>query len=76
MSADQEHLSPHTDAWVCGRCRKKFGPGERVITAYISQGRGLHPLNLGLPGLNISQEFEMVHVDCRDIYLTKGVLDG
>lgn len=71
-----DDMRPHTDTWVCGRCRKPFGKGERVTIAYITDGKALNPRNLGMPGLDIMEEFEMVHVDCRDIYLRKGILDG
>ena len=64
---------PHVDSWVCGKCRKEFSRGHRVTTAYIFEKRGLNPNNLGNTGALLYAEFELVHVDCHDPFLKKGL---
>ena len=68
-----EDRVPHVDTHVCGKCRKEFKPGERVVNAYIFHSVGLNPLNLGNKGVLLQEEFEFVHVDCRDPLLKKGL---
>lgn len=73
-SLDDTH--PHVSSEICGKCRKAFQRGDRIVTAFIFDRRGLNPLNLGNSGVLLHEEFELVHVDCRDPSLTKGLLDG
>ena len=65
------------DSTVCGRCRKKLQPDDRVVYAGIIERIGSHPQNLAVQGawlLDGGKEFELVHIDCRDPDLTKGIL--
>jgi hypothetical protein len=62
------------DSSTCTRCRKKFNKGDRVCSAYIIDSVGVHPLNMAEIGAYFNEEFELVHIDCRDPDLSKGVL--
>jgi len=64
---------PTVDSTTCGRCRKRFEQGDRVTQAFIIDHVGVHPLNLASLGAFFLEEFELVHIDCRDPDLTKGV---
>lgn len=65
---------PHVDTHICGRCRKPFGKGDRITQALIFDRRGLNPSNLGNTGAFLQEEFEFVHIDCRDPLLKKGLV--
>ena len=65
---------PHVDTNVCGKCRKEFKRGNRVGPAYIFEGKGINPLNLGNSGVHLFAEFELVHIDCNDPFLKKGLV--
>jgi len=69
-----EDLRPHVTSYICGRCRKPIGKGHRVLVARIAEGKGYNPNNINDVGLSLMEEFEMVHVDCRDPLLKKGML--
>ncbi len=62
------------DSTTCTRCRKRFQKGDRIAQAFIIDSVGVHPLNLAALGAFFSEEFELVHIDCRDPDLTKGIL--
>ena len=68
-----EDRLPHVDTHICGKCRKPFEPGARVLNAYIFHSVGVNPLNLGNKGVLLHEDFELVHVDCRDPLLKKGL---
>jgi hypothetical protein len=70
-----DDLRPHVESDTCGRCRKKFQRGDRLTTAFIFDRRGLNPLNLGNTGAMLNEEFELVHIDCHDPLLKKGLSD-
>jgi len=72
----KDDLRPHVGTWECGRCRKPITEGHRCVQARISHGKGRDPMNIHNEGLMISDEWEFVHVDCRDPYLKKGLSDG
>lgn len=61
------------DSSTCGRCRKQFQKGDRVAQAFIIDRVGVHPTNMAEIGAYFHAEFELVHIDCRDPDLTKGV---
>lgn len=67
---------PHVDSDICGKCRKKFERGHRLTQAYIFERRGVNPRNLGNTGTYLQAEFELIHVDCRDPFLKKGLKDA
>ena len=64
---------PHVDTAVCGKCRFKIARGERVFVAHIFESSGVNPMDLGNRGVHLFEEFELVHVDCRDTFLKKGL---
>lgn len=68
-----EDMRPHVDVRHCGRCRKKFEPGDRVTFAHIFQGVMVDPRNALVPGAELSEEYELVHIHCGDPRLTKGI---
>lgn len=71
-----DHLRPHCDTYVCARCRKPINKGDRVQQVFISLGEGRNPANFVERGLLLSDEWEMVHVDCNDPLLVKGLTRG
>lgn len=73
MSENPDDLSPHVGSDTCGRCRKPLLPGQRVFPAYIVLRKGLNPTNLREKGVMLTGEYEMVHADCHDPYLKKGL---
>jgi hypothetical protein len=62
-----------TDSTMCGRCRKKFQENDRVVQAFIVDRVGSHPNNLAAMGAWLHEEFELVHVDCTDPTLVRGM---
>jgi len=68
-----EDCSPHTDVRTCSRCRKKFEKGHRVIQVHIFESASLNPRNLGNTGAMLYEEFELMHADCHDPFLKRGV---
>jgi len=76
MTDRPEDLNPHVDSDVCGRCRKPFLPGHRVFAAYIVLRKGCNPTNLRERGVMLTGEYEMIHADCNDPYLNKGLVTG
>jgi len=68
-----EDLHPHVPTYVCGKCRKPFEKGHRVLQVYISEGKGINPRNVvDNTGMYLCEEFEFVHVDCNDPFLKHG----
>ena len=62
-----EDNEQHVDGDTCGRCRKKLGPGHRVVTALIVESTGPNPANLKERGSHLfADEYELVHIDCKD----------
>ena len=72
----KDHLRPHCDTYVCSRCRRPIEKGDRIQQVYISLGEGRNPTNIMERGLILSDEWEMVHVDCNDPLLVKGLGHG
>jgi len=68
-----EDDNPHVDSDTCGKCRKKFERGHRVCVANIVAYVGPNPENLKESGCNIYPEYELVHIDCRDPFLKRGL---
>lgn len=68
-----EDLRPHVDTHICGKCRKPLLKGQRCVLVTISMGKGVDPQNIHRMGMHMSDEFEFMHADCRDPYLTKGL---
>lgn len=68
-----DDLNPHVHSDTCGKCRKKFQQGERVVSAYIVDRVGPNTANLGQRGIYLFEEYELVHVDCTDTLLKKGL---
>jgi hypothetical protein len=71
----ENHLNAHVDSTVCGKCRKELGPGHRVTLAYIIQTTGIDTATLR-KGATMGAEYEVVHLDCNDPLLVKGLTDG
>lgn len=67
-----EDTRARVDSCICGCCRKPITLGHRVVQAWIAEGRGMNPKNLGEVGLRMTGEYEFVHVDCHDPYLKRG----
>jgi len=42
--------------------------------AFIALGKGPDPRNIYLQGMELAAEWELVHVDCRDPLLVKGLI--
>lgn len=61
-------LAPRHDTTTCGKCRKKFKPGDRVLVAHIVIKSGFNPANRET-GAWLSEEFELVHVMCENTAL-------
>jgi len=68
-----EDSRPHVNSDVCGKCRKKLLSGHRVSIAHIVERAGADKMNLTRQGLYLYEEFEIVHVNCNDPFLKKGI---
>lgn len=76
MAWDQfqaEDAHPHVDTNTCGKCRRPLGPGHRVCIANIVAMVGPNPDNLRETGVHLYPEYELVHIDCHDPLLKKGL---
>ncbi len=71
--SNREHCVPHVEGDTCGKCRKKFKQGHRLTQAHIFDRRDVNPQNLVEVGIMLFEQFELVHVDCRDPFLVKGL---
>lgn len=69
-----EDEQPHVDTDTCGKCRKKFAKGHRVSIANIIAEVGFNPERVTEKGCQIYPEYEMVHIDCRDPFLKRGLV--
>ena len=58
-------LRQRVPATTCAKCRRQLGAGDRVSMAMIVQRVGRNPDSRELGAL-IGEDFELVHVDCRD----------
>ena len=67
-----EDMRPHVTSRQCGRCRKELQPGDRVALAFIYKNISLDPVHQLVPGAELSEEFELVHIHCGDTRLNKG----
>jgi hypothetical protein len=72
MECLPEDKKQHVDVGVCGKCRKKFLEGDRIVHAYIFSHAGVDPRNLAAKGAFLHEEYELVHADCTDPKLKKG----
>lgn len=61
-----EDMHPHVTSRQCGRCRKPLQPGDRVTMAFIFTNIALDPVHQIVPGAELSEEFELVHIHCGD----------
>ena len=64
MPVTGQRVPTHT----CAKCKKKFKPGDRVITAFIVQKVGFNPQVRDV-GAWLGEEFELVHVMCENTAL-------
>lgn len=71
----REHLRAHVDSTVCGKCRRPLSKGDRVTIAHIVADTGIDPGTFQ-KGTTMAGEYEVVHVDCRDPLLVKGLSNG
>ncbi len=71
----REHLSAHIDSTVCGKCRQPFSKGDRVTIAHIVADIGIDAATFR-KGTTMAGEYEVVHVNCRDTLLVKGLRDA
>ena len=71
--ASPDDLSPHVPAHQdkCTRCRRPFKEKDVIVPVFISQGKAYDPLDPVIPGLNIVNQFELMHANCRDPQLLK-----
>lgn len=79
MSNDRyqpEDDRPHVDTDTCGKCRKKFEKGHRVVITHIVESTHNNLQNLGQKGLYLFREYELSHRDCNDPFLKKGPSNG
>ena len=67
-----EDMHPHVTSRQCGRCRKILQPGDRVALAFIYTNIALDPVQQLVPGAELSEEFELVHIHCGDTRLVSG----
>jgi len=67
-----EHLRAHVDSTVCGKCRKPLRAGDRVQIAHIVAEIGIDPSTF-VKGTTMAGEYEVVHVNCNDPLLVKGL---
>ena len=70
--AARDHLKPHVDSTICGKCRKEFNPGDRVTIAHIVEKTGVD-LATFVKGTTMGAEYEVAHIDCRDPRLVRGL---
>ena len=68
----REHLSAHVDSTLCGKCRRPLSKGDRVSIAHIVADIGIDAGTFR-KGTTMAGEFEVVHIDCRDPLLVKGL---
>ncbi len=71
----KEHLEAHVDSTVCGKCRRPFSKGHRVTIAHIVADVGIDAATFR-KGTTMAGEYEVVHVNCRDPLLVKGLSDA
>jgi len=72
-TVNSEHLRPHCETCICGKCRKPIGAGHRVTQAMIAISEGRDPRNVFVKGMMLAEEWELVHIDCNDPLLVKGL---
>lgn len=68
-----DHLRPHCETWICGKCRREIQKGDRVMQVFIALGKDRNPTNVMEIGMALSGEWELVHVNCNDPLLSKGM---
>lgn len=59
---------------TCGKCRKKFQPGDRISQAYLVVRTGVSPKNIMERGVELHDDFEFVHIDCARPGLDAGLV--
>lgn len=67
----REHLRAHVDSTICGKCRKPLQKGDRVQIAHIVADVGIDASFVR--GTIMAGEYEVVHVNCNDPLLVKGM---
>ena len=69
-------MDQHVGFDTCGRCRKKFKLGERVMVAFIVEAVNVNPEmpTAGLQALISGNKGEMIHADCADPMLNGKVI--
>ncbi len=70
-----EDTRPHVNLNQCGKCRAMFKQGDRVMQAHIFEKQGINPQAITEIGVMLYKEYELVHIDCRDPLLKKGLMD-
>lgn len=60
----------------CARCRKDFGPGDRVVQVLIIEKTARNPKAAWERGSMLSPEFELAHVACADPSLDGKIILG
>lgn len=68
-----EDQRPRVSTHICGKCRKPFEKGHRITQAFIFSNTGVNPQTLCGLGVYLEEEFELVHIDCTDPFLVKGL---
>lgn len=69
-------IHPRGNADTCMKCKKKFEMGDRVQMALIVVGTGRNPKNPRELGAMLSEEFELVHINCADPQLSSALILG
>jgi hypothetical protein len=69
-----DHAKPRVSVETCARCRKKFERGNRVTYCLIFDRAGRDPKNIAAMGVHLIHEYELIHIDCRDPFLVKGIV--
>ena len=64
---------PRCSTDTCVRCRKKLGASDRVQVAMIVDKIGRNPTTREV-GAFLSEEFELLHVNCTDTTLSGQVI--
>jgi len=73
--AHRDDLSPHlVDRDTrCTRCRKPFELGDRLVPVMIARGKMHDPTNPAVPGLELMENFELMHAACANPRLERRV---
>jgi len=75
--ADPTDLAPHlVDRDTrCTRCRRAFEKNDKIVPVMIAKGKMYDPLNPVIPGLELMENFELMHASCENPQLAMRALN-